>query len=370
LGYPRMWRWLDLDAIDPIETQTIYDAVATARGRNIVGDTLIFCYPRSPLVSLGYHQQIEKELDIEFCRDNAIPFVRRILGGGAVYLDHGQLFYQLIIGPENPVLPGNVAEAFRFFLQAPIWAYHSLGIDAEYRPVNDIQVHGRKISGNGAATTAEGVFVLTGNIMLSFDYENMVRVLKVPSEKFRDKTYKTLKEYLSTASRELGREVTSDEAKKALKSAFEKLLGEQLRAGTLVPEERKLMSELRVRYLSQDWLYMPESRHPGITGRTLKISEGVSIIENVHKAPGGLIRTTVKVEGERIADVLISGDFSLFPREKTAIIEQALVGSALDKKDMLRRIIDVYSEHSLESPGITPEDFALALLPDETRSPE
>jgi len=358
-----MWRWLDLDAIDPIDTQTIYDAVATARGKGIVGDTLIFCYPRSPLVSLGYHQQIEQELDVAFCEKNGIPFVRRILGGGAVYLDRGQLFYQLIIGPENPLLPKNVTEAFRFFLQAPVWAYQSLGIDAHYRPVNDIQVQGRKISGNGAATTTEGVFVLTGNIILSFDYEKMVKVLKVPSEKFRDKAYKTLKEYLSTSSSELGKEVSTDEAKEALKSAFERLLGEELRPASLTPEEQKLMSELRVRYLSEEWLHMPELRHPDIAGRTLKIAEGVSLIENVHKAPGGLIRTTVKIRNERIADALISGDFSLFPKEKIAVIEQALVGCPFNKEDVLSRIVRVYSDHSLESPGLLPEDFASALLP-------
>ncbi len=363
-----MWRWLDLGAINPIDTQTIYDAVATARGRNIVGDTLIFCYPRSPLVSLGYHQQIEKELDAIFCRDNGIPFVRRILGGGAVYLDRGQLFYQLIIGPENPLLPKNVTEAFRFFLQAPVWAYQSLGVDACYRPVNDIQAHGKKISGNGATTTAEGVFVLTGNIILSFDYEKMVRVLKVPSEKFRDKAYKTLREYLSTASIELGREVTPDEAKKALKQGFEKLLGEGLRPGSLTPEEQKLMSELRVRYLSDEWLYLPELRHPDIAVRTLKIAEGVSLTENVHKAPGGLIRTTVKIENERIADALISGDFSLFPKEKIVLLEQALVGCPLKKEDLLSRITRVYRNHSLQCPGVLPDDFVSALLPAETGS--
>ncbi len=358
-----MWSWLDLDAMDPIDTQTIYDAVATARGKKIVGDTLIFCYPRSALVSVGYHQQIEKELDVQFCIDNDIPFVRRILGGGAVYLDRGQLFYQLIIGPENPLLPKNVTDAFRFFLQAPIWAYESLGIGAHYRPVNDVQVHGRKISGNGAATTAEGVFVLTGNIILSFDYERMVKVLKVPSEKFRDKAYGTLMEYLTTASRELGREVTLDEAKKALKNGFERLLGEELRPRTLTPEEKGLMSELRVSYLSDEWLYMPELRRPDIAGRTLKIAEGVSVVENAHKAPGGLIRTTVRIESERIADALISGDFSLFPRENIAIIEQALVGCPLNAEDLLTRILTVYSEHSIESPGIRPDDFALAVLP-------
>lgn len=358
-----MWRWLDLDAIDPIDTQTIYDAVATARGRNIVGDTLIFCYPRSPLVSLGYHQQIEKELDLQFCRDHGIPFVRRILGGGAVYLDRGQIFYQVIIGPENPALPGIITEAFRFFLQAPVWAYQSLGIDAQYRPINDIQVSGRKISGNGAATTAEGVFVLTGNIILSFDYEKMVRVLKVPSEKFRDKAYKTLREYLSTASIELGREVTSYEAKKALRNGFERLLEQELRPGALTPEEQRLMSELRAKYLSEEWLYMPELRHPDMIGRALKITESVRLAENVHKAPGGLIRATVKIENERIAEVLISGDFSLFPREKTVLIEQALVGCPLKREDVRSRIDGVYSEHLLESPGVLPDDFASAVLP-------
>lgn len=301
-----MWRWLDLDAVDPIGTQTIYDAVAIARGKSIVSDTLIFCYPRSPLICVGYHQEIKKELDVQFCRDNGIPFVRRILGGGAVYLDSRQLFYQLVIGPENPLLPKNVTEAFRFFLQAPIWAYQSLGIDAQYRPVNDIQVGGRKISGNGATTTVDGVFVLTGNIILSFDYEKMVRVLKVPSEKFRDKAYKTLREYITTASAELGREVTLEEAKKALKNGFERLLGEELRPGPLTPKEQRLLSELRISYMSDEWLYMPELRHPDIAGRTLKIAEDVSLIENVHKAPGGLIRTTVMIRSERIADVLIS----------------------------------------------------------------
>lgn len=358
-----MWRWLDLDAVDPIDTQTIYDAVATARGKSIVGDTLIFCYPQSPLVSVGYHQQVEKEIDVQFCRDNGIPFVRRILGGGAVYLDCGQLFYQLITGPENPLLSNNLMEAFRFFLQAPVWAYQSLGIDAQYRPVNDIQIQGKKISGNGAATTADGVFVLTGNIILSFDYEKMVRVLKVPSEKFRDKAHKTLREYLTTASAELGREVTLEEAKKALKNGFERLLGEELRPGALTPKERRLMNELRVNYFSDEWLYMPELRHPDITGRTLKIAEGVSLIENVHKAPGGLIRTTVRIRSERIADVLISGDFSLFPREKIALIEQALVECPLNRQDVLSRIARVYSDHSLQSPGVLPDDFASALFP-------
>jgi lipoate-protein ligase A len=124
------------------------------------------------------------------------------------------------------------------------------------------------------------------------------------------------------------------------------------------------MSDLKLRYLSDEWLYMPELRHPGMNVRRLKISEAVSLIENVHKAPGGLIRTTLRVEGNRIREALISGDFSLFPRGKIVLIEQALIGCPLNKRDVLSRIMSVYSEHSLESPGVTPDDFAAALVSD------
>lgn len=160
--------------------------------------------------------------------------------------------------------------------------------------------------------------------------------------------------------------MTLDEAKRALKNGFERLLGEELRPGTLIPEEQKLMNELRVRYLSEEWLYMPEFRHPDIARRTLKIAESVSLIENAYKAPGGLIRTTVRIERERIADALISGDFSLFPRERMALIEQALIGCPLKREDVLSRITRVYADHSLESPGVLPDDFASALLLDKT----
>jgi lipoate-protein ligase A len=311
---------------------------------------------------VGYHQQIEKELDVSFCRENGIPLVRRILGGGAVYLDRGQLFYQLIIGPESPLFPRRMTEAFRFFLQAPIWAYQSLGLEAQYRPVNDIQTHGRKISGNGAATTADGIFVLTGNIIISFDYDMMVRVLKVPSEKFRDKAYSTLRDYLSTATRELGREVTMEEAELALKNGFERLLGEELLPGKLTPEEQNIMHELRSKYLSDHWLHMPELRHPSIVGKTLKIAEGISLIESSYKAEGGLIRVTAKMEDGRIADVLVSGDFTLFPKEGISAIEQALIGCRLNREQIASKIGTVYEEHLLESPGVRPDDFASALL--------
>ena len=142
-------------------------------------------------------QDTEQEVDVEFCHHQNIPVFRRETGGGTVYLDGDQLFYQLVIHRDNSLAPASKEAFYRKFLQSPIEAYRALGIPAEYKPVNDIVASGRKISGNGVAEIGEHV-VLVGNLIVDFDYEMMARVLRVPDEKFHDKIHKTLRENLST----------------------------------------------------------------------------------------------------------------------------------------------------------------------------
>lgn len=357
------WRWLDLGALDPVDTQVIYDAVSVARGRNLVKDTIIFCYPVSPLVCIGYHQEVEKEVDIEVCKRFSVPIVRRILGGGAVYLDGDQLFYQIVVSQKNPMVPPQVEDAFKHFLKGPVEAYRSLGIPAEYRPINDIQVKGRKISGNGATTTVDGVFVLTGNIILDFNYDMMVKILRVPSEKFRDKVFKSLQEYLTTAKRELGLLVSMEEAKKVLLEGFERTLGINLQRSHLTPEEKQLMQTLREKYLSDEWLFMPEHRHPQLVkARVVKVATGISVVESAYKSRGGLIRVTMEIKEAKINDILISGDFWIYPTDALPKLEQTLKGATIDEKAINDRIYAFYKAHNLQSPGTTPEDFTKAIL--------
>lgn len=357
------WRFLDLGPLDPVDTQCIYDAVGIARGRDLVVDTIIFCYPSSPLVCIGYHQEVEKEVDIAVCQQLGIPVVRRILGGGAVYLDTGQLFYQIAVSQKNPIIPRQVENAFKVLLQGPVEAYRSLGIPVEYRSINDIQVEGRKISGNGATTTVDNVLILTGNLILDFNYDMMVKILRVPSEKFRDKMFKSLQTYLTTAKRELGRSVPLEEAKKALAEGFAKALGISLQRGSLKSEEKQIVQKLRKKYLTNEWLYMPEYRHPKLTeARVVKVATGIAVAESVYKSKGGLIRVTLELDGKKISDILISGDFWLYPPDSVAKLEQTLKGATIDKDEITNRIRAFYDLHKIESPGTTPEDFSTAVL--------
>jgi lipoate-protein ligase A len=308
--------------------------------------------PASPYVCIGYFQDVEQEVDVEYCRQQSIPIFRREVGGGAVYLDGEQLFYQLVIRRDNPLTPATKEEFYRKFLQAPIATYRVLGIPAEYKPVNDIVANGRKISGNGVAEIGETI-VFVGNLIVDFNYEMMARVLKVPDEKFRDKIRKTLRENLSTIKRELGSAPSRGQLWDLLAAEFTKVLG-PLEVQTAVDAAwRARTDELAAQFLSDDWLY--QKRRPA-AGREVKIRAGVEVRQKMHKAPGGLIRATTQVQDGTIAAIWLSGDFFFYPEARLADLEAALVG--VPEADVEVAVACFYAEHGIESPGVTPADFA------------
>ncbi len=311
--------------------------------------------PGSPYVCIGYFQDVEQEVDVDFCREQGIPIFRREVGGGAVYLDGEQLFYQLVIRRDNPLVPATKEEFYRKFLQAPIAAYRALGIPAEYKPVNDIIANGRKVSGNGVAEIGEFI-VFVGNLIVDFNYEMMVRVLKVPDEKFRDKIHKTLTENLSTVKRELGSAPPREQLWDLLAAEFAKVLGPLEVETTVDTAWRAQADELAARFLSDEWLY--QKRRP-TAGREVKIRAGVEVRHKMYKAPGGLIRATTEMRDGVIAAVSLSGDFFFYPEARLADLEAALVG--VRETDVETAVARFYAEHGIESPGVSPADFAQVL---------
>jgi len=309
-----------------LETQTIYDMIAQGITEGHSENTLIICWPAEPLVSLGYFQEIEKDIDLEFCQKNNIVVTRRVIGGGGVYLDDGQMFYQLIHRTDSPNSPRNIDAYYRKFLKPPVQAYRNLGIDAEFKPVNDIQVEGRKISGNGAGDVGDAR-ILTGNLI--FD------------------------------KRETGKTFDREEVKKDLLRLFEEILGVKLVKGELTDWEKQRMNELRPKYLSDEWLHWRSGGR--LDARTVRISATAAIGTANFKAPGGLIRATVEEVNEKIKDIVLSGDFFMLPHDSIAEVEKALIGTKPGTDEVLSRIVEAYEKHSIESPGVTPEDFHTAI---------
>jgi lipoate-protein ligase A len=320
-------------------------------------EALVIVSPSRPLASIGYFQDAEQEVDLPYCRQAGIPFMRREVGGGATYLDENQIFYQLIWKKDNPKFPKAIHDIYPWFSEAPVGTYRAFGIETEFRSVNDILTkQGRKIAGEGGGNIGE-CMVFVGGILLDFDYQAMSRILKVPDEKFRDKVYKTMEENLTTMRKELGKVPPREEVVAVLKERFEKMVG-KLTPASLTPEALEKMEQIESWMTSEEFLLKRTPKIPA----GVKIKEGVELYYGLHKARGGLIRTAEEISRGRIEDITISGDFTFFPKERLDGLEGSLKKVPLEEDQIIEKVETFYEEKGIESPGVESKDFATTIL--------
>jgi len=331
------------------ETQLLYHSLALL-GR----EALCLVSPATPYVCIGYHQDLEQEVDLEFCRAHDIPIFRREVGGGAVFLDGNQLFFHLILKHDNPIAPKRIDAFYQKFLKPVIAVHHRIGLQVEYKPVNDLIFQNRKISGTGAAEIGDSI-VFVGNLILDFDYETMARVLKIPEEKFRDKVKKTIEENLSTIRRELGAERADQWDENTLNNMlaeeFQKLLGSMTPArkdNLLTAKMQAMKSEM----MRDDWLFHRGKR---VGGRVVKVRSGLEVVQRMHKATGGLIRAEFVVEDGCYKEVAISGDYFCFPKDTVSRLQSSIEDSPT--KEILKVVTDFYQMGRFEWPGVEIEDW-------------
>jgi lipoate---protein ligase len=343
---------LNLDKVSGQDSMLIFHVLA-----RIGYEGLVLVSPAQPLASIGYFQDAIQEVDIDYCRDHNIAVMRREVGGGATYLDENQIFYQVIWNRNNLAFPKNIKEIFQYFSGPACETYASFGISASFRAENDIVTDkGQKIAGEGGGDIGDAM-VFVGGILLDFDYVTMSKVLKVPDEKFRDKVYKTLEDNLTTMKRELGTVPPRQEIKRVLVERFEKVLG-RLEPTELDDGTVGKMRELERWFSSDEFLYR-ETPH---VSKGLKIREGIDILYGLYKAKGGLIRTAEEVENARINDVVISGDFNMFPRGSVKQMQSELRDKDLTEEAVAEAVEHVYESRQTESPGVLPEDIAKTIV--------
>lgn len=344
---------MKLDKLPGQDSMLIFHALA-----RLGYEGLIIVSPSMPLASVGYFQDAAREIDLDFCKQAGISVMRREVGGGATYLDGDQIFYQVIWNSKNTKFPREVKRIFEFLSQPACETYQRFGINAFFRAENDIVTdQDKKIAGEGGGDIADSM-VFVGGILLDFDYVTMSRVLKVPDEKFRDKIYRSMEENLTTMKRELGEIPPREEIKNVLIDSFEKLLG-RLELVSLEEDTIKKIREIEAWFMSDRFLLRKTPRIP----QSVKIKEGVEILYGLYKAKGGLIRTAEEIENKsKIADITISGDFNLFPRQGLEEVETSLRQKDFSEAAIKSEIEKVYEKNKIESPGVSAEDYTKTIL--------
>ena len=314
---------------------------------------LIITSPAETFVSVGYFDRTQDIVDVERCRERGIPIFRREVGGGAVLLDENQVFYQLVIKRNSGKLPFKIEEAYKKFSVPVIETYRRLGVETEYRPINDIVVKSskKKISGQGAADIGDS-FVFVGGILLKFNTRLMSELFRVPEEKFRDKLYRSLEENISWVERETGKLPSYEEVEEILIEEFSKLFDFEGES-EIPPEAVSLADELKEEFTSEEVLFEDTGRRH----RAIKIREGVFMRNGVHKARGGLLRAEVHIWEEVIEDIRIYGDFTLYPKSALKELEESLSGVPFEREAIEKKVEDFLKKEEIEFPGVGIHDL-------------
>jgi len=367
-----MWRLVDLGPVTGYEMTNLYEAVGRAVGEGSVPNTVILNHPVRPFVNVGFHQLMEKEIDVDYARGMEFDLVRRTIGGGAILDGPWEQDYFAVVNRKSADCPATMPEFYQKFMGPPVLALKKLGLDASVRPPNDILVGGKKISGNGAITI-DGANVLAGDLLMEVPGDLMSRIIRAPSEKFQDKLAESMGEWLTSIRGELGEEVSRESVKSALVAAFEESLGVELEPGSLTAGEEDCMAGLIEERIQERWIFGKDLIYRDLVSegraRATKVRGGVTVSEAAHKA-GKLVRVTVVSEEGVIRGISISGDFFTQPYVGAVSgLEEALVGAPLEEGALRSRVDEAFRRLGLMVFGAGPEDFVAAVLKTRVETP-
>ncbi len=188
----RQYDWLLLppEPLDPQMQVALDETLTLAVGRGDRQPTLRFWAWSAPAVVLGRFQSVRNEVNEDVAAHEGITLIRRISGGGAMFIEPEGAITWSIYAPEGIVKGLDFPESYAFFDSWVIEALRELGVRAWYAPLNDITSDGGKIG--GAAQARRGGAVLHHTTMAyQMNLDRMARVLRVGKEKLSDKGVKS-----------------------------------------------------------------------------------------------------------------------------------------------------------------------------------
>jgi len=328
----------------------IDQAMIEAHQAGCIPDTFRFMrFP--PTALIGRHQALRQEVDVEHCRAHDVGIVRRITGGGAIYLDQGQLGWGLVFQRKALGQP-SLAEVASNICQAVAAGLQRLGVDARYRPRNDIEVAGRKISGTGGFFDGD-TLIYQGTVLVDMDPAAMVAALRVPRAKLEKRHLDSAAQRVVTLRELLGSETPGLPAiQRALLDAFSERFDLAWDPEPLTAAEETLAREhLRDEIGTNE--FVAEVDDP---------ASDDDFASGTQTGAGGTVTTYVRLEGaarKRIGQALVTGDFFVAPPRVLFDLEAALRGAYVaDAGEIMERF---FRERPINALSVTAADFRTSL---------
>lgn len=345
------WRFLDTGVRSAAENMALDEALLECRAAGRCPDTVRLLRFRPPAVLVGYHQDVEQEVRLDYVREHGIDVNRRITGGGAIYFDESSIGWEVIASKSSLPPYKGMGELFEIMCRGIVRALGLLGIKASFRPKNDVEVGGRKISGTGGTERGDAV-LFQGTLLVDFDVETMVKALRIPAVKLKDKELRSVRERVTCIKWELGYVPSYEEIKEAIRRGFEEAFGVELVDGRLTPCEEEAFRSKLPYFRSDAWVYLDRR------------ASGPALLAAVTKKPGGLIRVAVALDTDYnvIKSLIITGDFFVSPKRAIPDLEARLKFTPATEESVRRVVYEFFEENEVDMPGITPDDIVEVIM--------
>jgi len=351
LGTKKKIRVLDTGSLSASENMALDEAILESREEEKIPDTIRFLSFDPHCALVGYFQSVDGEIRTGFCKKESIEINRRITGGGAIYWGIRDIGWEIFASKES-FSPGiSVMEDFyRIFCTAASNGINKFGLKSSFRPRNDIEIKGRKVSGSGG-TSIKKSFMFQGTLLVETNLDIMVRALRIPVEKLRYSEINSLKERITWLSRELGYLPAREDIIKNLLEGFSQSLELDYYFDELSAIEKKLFQKKIDYFRSSKHIY--------------RVSEKKNIqIKSINKTAAGFIRCGASIDIKRkiLKNVNFTGDFFIYPKRAVFDIESVLKNISICRNSPLRIINDFYKNCPYSIEGVTEENLALSVM--------
>ena len=180
------WRLLPEQDLTPVLHVAVDEVLTERIAQQQSPPTLRFWRWSSPAVIIGRCQSIANEVDLVAAKKMGIEIVRRMTGGGAMFVQpHGAITYSLIL-PEVLLEGLSLRQSYEVCDAWVVTGLRELGIDCHYVPINDIACAAGKIGG-AAQARRRGVVLHHTTLAYAMESAEMLSVLRLGREKLKDK---------------------------------------------------------------------------------------------------------------------------------------------------------------------------------------
>ena len=267
-----------------------------------------FIWQVAPTVICGRNQNIEAEVNLDYCHKNKINVFRRKSGGGCVYSDEGNLMLTWITRSEG------VQQTFDRYLHRITELLNDMGAQATVSGRNDILIDGRKVSGNAFYQTPVKSIV-HGTLLYHTNFENMVRAITPAQSKTESKGVASVRQRVTNLTEH------TNWSKYALKQHLIRALCDEERM--LTTNEIEAIEEIEATYLTDEFLW-------GKNPASNLIYEG-----RVNGVGGFTVRFRMRMG--KIDGLTLEGDFFVL-QDPLPLLEKCLCGLPI-QEDAFRKAL-------------------------------